>query len=55
MTTPCTQESMIKEIRDDIKSLLAFKNKLMGIQIAVSFIVTSAVAFVAWALSIVIK
>lgn len=38
MTTPCTQESMIKEIRDDIKDLLKFKNTALGMIIAITAI-----------------
>lgn len=34
MTTPCTQENMIKEIRDDVKLLLDFRSRALGIIVA---------------------
>jgi hypothetical protein len=38
VTTPCTQQEMIKEIRDDIKDLLKFKNTALGMIIAITAI-----------------
>jgi len=55
MTTPCEQKEYIAEIRTDVKDLLAFKNRLLGIQAAVSIISTGVIAFCAWIISLVIK
>jgi hypothetical protein len=62
MTTPCLQEKAIdiiekrtERIEDKLDTLMDFRSKIVGIQIAVSTIITSMVAFLGWIISIILK
>lgn len=43
------------EVKKTLDILVAFKDKLIGIQIVVSTIATSVIAFLAWIISIIVK
>ena len=50
MNTPCEKSEVIniiredvKEIRKDVKDLISFKAKVIGIQIGISFVITGVI------------
>ncbi len=62
MTTPCVQEKTIdiiekrtERMENKIDTLMEFRNRILGVQAAVSLISTGIVAFCAWIISLIIK